>query len=101
MMNYSIKDVAERFQLSAYTLRYYEREGLIPPVQRMANGIRTYCENDLEWIELIKCLRATGMSISDIKAFVKLCNLGGDTLEERQRVIVKQKEIIERHIQEY
>lgn len=100
-MSYSIKEVSERFNLTTYTLRYYEREGLLPSIQRLENGIRIYSDTDLEWLELIRCMRATGMSISNIKEFVKLATLGKDTLPERRRVILKQREIIEQHIQEY
>jgi DNA-binding transcriptional MerR regulator len=100
-MSYSIKEVAERFHLTKYTLRYYEREGLLPSVQRLENGIRVYNDTDLEWLELIRCMRATGMSIANIKDFVKLGTLGKDSLPERRRVILKQKELIEQQIQEY
>ncbi|OOM78092.1 MerR family transcriptional regulator [Clostridium sp. BL-8] len=100
-MRYSIKEVSERFNLSTYTLRYYESEGLLPSIQRLENGIRVYNDIDLEWLELIRCMRATGMSIAHIKDFVKLCNLGKNTVPERRRVILKQKDIIEQQIHEY
>ena len=100
-MNYSIKQVSERFQISAYTLRYYERERLLPPIRRKENGMRAYRDIDLEWIKLIKCLRATGMSISDIRDFVSMCNLGGDKIQEVRRVVLRQKEIIEQQIKAY
>ena len=52
-MAYSIKEVSERFTLSPYTLRYYEKEGLLPPVQRDSNGIRMYNDVDLEWLQIV------------------------------------------------
>lgn len=100
-MNYSIKDVSEKFNISSYTLRYYEKEELLPNIHRTSNGARVYSDVDLEWLQLICCMRATGMSISYIKDYVDLCRQGDDTISERREIIVKQKEIIENHIKEY
>lgn len=100
-MGYSIKQVSERFNISSYALRYYEREGILPSIHRSESGIRQYSDFDLEWIELIRCMRATGMSLSHIKNFVNLCSLGEDTVPERRRIVLQQKEIIEQHIKEY
>lgn len=100
-MNYSIKDVSEKFNISPYTLRYYEKEELLPNIHRTSNGTRVYSDVDLEWLQLICCMRATGMSISYIKDYVDLCRQGDDTISKRREIIVKQKEIIENHIKEY
>lgn len=100
-MSYSIKEVSERFNISPYTLRYYEKEELLPTIHRSNNGTRLYSDVDLEWLQLICCMRSTGMSISYIKNYVDLCRLGEDTLPERRQIILKQKEIIENHIKEY
>lgn len=100
-MSYSIKEVSERFNISPYTLRYYEKEELLPPIHRTDNGVRLYSEVDLEWLQLICCMRATGMSISYIKKYVDLCHLGEDTIPERHQIILKQKEIIENEIKKY
>ncbi|ATW26856.1 MerR family transcriptional regulator [Candidatus Formimonas warabiya] len=100
-MNYSIKEVSQRFNISPYTLRYYEKEGLLPSIHRTPNGTRTYSDVDLEWLHLICCMRATGMSIAYIKKYVDLCRLGKDTIPERRQIILRQKEIIENHIKEY
>ena len=66
-MDYSIKKVAEKFNISPYTLWYYERERLIPSVQLNDNGRRVYTDIDLGWLQIVWCMRATGMSISYIK----------------------------------
>ncbi|MVX66992.1 MerR family transcriptional regulator [Clostridium chromiireducens] len=100
-MNYSIKEVAEKFNISSYTLRYYEREGLIPSVQRNDNGRRVYTDIDLGWLQLVCCMRATGMSISYIKNYVNLCTEGIDTLPERRNIMIEQKEIIKEEIRKY
>lgn len=100
-MNFSIKEVAEKLNISQYTLRYYEREGLIPSVQRNNNGRRVYTDADLGWLQIVCCMRATGMSISYIKKYVDLCISSKDTLDERRKIMLEQKEIIEEEIKKY
>ena len=100
-MNYTIKEVSEKFDISAYTLRYYEKEGLLPSIGRAENGRRFYTDTDLEWIQIVCCMRATGMSIENIKKYIELCLLGENTIPQRRQILVYQKEIIEKHIEEY
>lgn len=100
-MGYSVKDVSEKLNISQYTLRYYEKEGLIPYVQRNYSGRRVYSDNDLIWIQLIGCMRATGMSIAYIKNYVELTVQGKGTLLKRREIIIEQKEIIESEIKKY
>jgi MerR family transcriptional regulator, aldehyde-responsive regulator len=100
-MSYTIKEVSEKFKISPYTLRYYEKEELVPSVQRQKNGQRVYDDTDLEWIQIVCCMRATGMSIAYIKKYINLCFQEEDTISERRQIILKQKEILENHIKEY
>ncbi|MFZ7121564.1 MAG: MerR family transcriptional regulator [Eubacteriaceae bacterium] len=100
-MNYTIKEVSKKFNLSSHTLRYYEKEGLLPSINRDSKGNRVYSDNNLEWIQLICCMRATGMSISHIKKYIQLTLQGDDTILERRQIILNQKEIIENHIKEF
>ncbi|GFZ34297.1 MerR family transcriptional regulator [Clostridium zeae] len=100
-MGYSIKEVSEKLNISQYTLRYYEKEGLIPYLQRNYSGRRVYSDNDLIWIKLIGCMRDTGMSISYIKNYVELTVQGRGTLLKRREIIIEQKEIIETEIKKY
>ncbi|WP_025688862.1 MerR family transcriptional regulator [Paenibacillus zanthoxyli] len=100
-MEYTIKDVAVKFNLAPHTLRYYEQEGLLPPVRRLENGRRVYSETDLLRIEMLCCMRATGMSVEAIKQYNALNHRGEDTLPERRQIIASQKAIVETHIQEY
>ena len=100
-MGYTIKEVSEKFGITPYTLRYYEKEELIPSILREKNGHRQYSDTDLEWIQIVCCMRATGMSIEYIKKYIDLCLLGENTLPERRQIILCQKEIIENHIKEY
>ncbi|MBB6733601.1 MerR family transcriptional regulator [Cohnella zeiphila] len=100
-MEYTIKDVAEQFNLAPHTLRYYETEGLLPPVHRLENGRRLYNETDLARIQMICCMRATGMSVESIKHYNDLNLRGDDTLPERRQIIEGQKEVVENHLREY
>ena len=103
-MKYTIKQVAEQFALSAHTLRYYEKEGLLPLVMRDENGNRLFGEADLEWLVLIRCLRDTGMSVGEIKAYVALCQQGNATIFQRREIIAQHKRDVEKKIcrmQEY
>lgn len=99
-MSYSIKEVAERFGVTPHTLRFYEKEGLLLWVNRNNSGVRSYSDLNLEWLALICCMRATGMPISYIKRYVDLCAQGDATIEERRRIILGQKEILQDKIRE-
>ncbi len=99
-MDYSIKQVSEKTNLKAHVLRYYEREGLLPCVNRSASGIRRYSEDDLEWLGLICCLKNTGMSIKQIKAFVELSIQGGETLKQRCDMLIEHQKNVEAQIEE-
>ena len=80
---YSIQEVSQKTGLTAHTLRYYEKEGLIIGVDRSQGGFRQYTDEDLERLGLIRCLKNTGMSIKEISRFVQLTREGDHTLEER------------------
>ncbi len=98
--NLTIQQVAERTGLSAHTLRYYERVGLIPAVGRAANGHRRYSDEDLAWIEFVKCLRSTGMPIADVQRYVQLeqGNDGGSA--ERLAIMEAQRDRLRARIEE-
>lgn len=93
-MKYTIKQVSEKIKLSEHTLRYYDREGLMPLLKRSSTGIRLYTENDVNWLELICCLKNSGMSLSEIKEFMNLCLQGERTYEERKNILEHHKEDI-------
>lgn len=101
MTYYTIKEVSEKSNISTYTLRYYEREGLLPCIHRQENGHRLYDESDLKWLQIIACMRATNMPISDIKNYMHMCLLGEDTLLERYEIILHQKQLLQNRINEY
>ena len=89
---YSIQDVSKKTGLSAHTLRYYEKEGLISGVERTQGGFRQYTDEDLERLGLICCLKNTGMSIQEIAQFVQLTRQGDHTLKERVELLREHRE---------
>jgi DNA-binding transcriptional MerR regulator len=91
-MGYSIAEVAKKTHLTPHTLRYYEKEGLLPFVDRSDSGNRDFKEKDLEWLELICCLKNTGMPIKQIKEYIQLCLRGDDTLDIRRQIFIKHRE---------
>jgi DNA-binding transcriptional MerR regulator len=97
-MGYTIKQVADKLDLTAYTLRYYEKEGLLPFVERDAKGNRVFNDHDIEWIMLICCLRDTGMPVGKIKRYVELCVEGDQTIASRRQIIVQHKCAVEQKI---
>jgi DNA-binding transcriptional MerR regulator len=99
-MGYTIKQVSEKTNLSAHVLRYYEKEGLLCHIGRSKSGIRHYSEDDLEWLGLICCLKNTGMSLKQIKAFVDLSAEGKKTLKQRCDMLAEHKKNVEAQIQE-
>ncbi|MDA3955753.1 MAG: MerR family transcriptional regulator [Oceanispirochaeta sp.] len=99
-MGYTVKTVAERTNLSPNTLRYYEKEGLLPSIKRTKSGIRHYSDEDLEWLGLICCLKNTGMSIKQIRDFVDLSLQGSATLKARCEMLVDHKRSVEKHIEQ-
>ncbi len=87
MTDYAIDQVAELMNVTRHTLRYYEREGLLEPVAKAANGHRRYSEDDLRWVEFLTLLRGTGMPIREMKSFVALTRAGDHTIAERVAVL--------------
>lgn len=100
-MGYSIGKVAEKYGLSVPTLRYYDKEGLLPFVDRTESGQRCFKESDFELLCEIECLKKTGMSIKDIKQFIDWRMEGEETLENRLSLFQKQKDAVHRQIEEF
>jgi len=87
-----IAEVSERCGLSPDTLRYYERIGLIPSVNRDSSGIRDYTEEDCRWIEFIKCMRNAGLPIEVLTEYVELFQKGDETIEARKSLLIKERD---------
>lgn len=97
---YTIKEVSGRTGLSIYTLRYYDKEGLLPLVKRTPSGIRKFSDNDIAWLGLICCLKNSGMSIESIKEFMNLCLKGEETAEIRKDMLLLHKQHILQQMKE-
>ena len=87
MHDYTIDEAAERTGLSKHTLRYYEREGLLPPISKASSGHRRYSDDDIGWVKFLQLLRATGMPIREAKEFVTLTWAGDHTIPQRVEVL--------------
>ena len=94
---YTIGQVAKMFGLPPSTLRYYDKEGLFPNMER-SNGIRRFGERELETLLVIECLKKSGMEIKDIRQFMAWCAQGSSTYPQRRAMFVKQKESVEAEI---
>lgn len=95
-----IAEVSQRYDITADTLRYYERVGLIPPVNRNANGIRNYTEEDCNWVEFIKCMRSAGLSIEVLVEYVSMFQRGNSTIKARKELLMEQRRHLEERINE-
>ena len=89
-----IMEVSQQYGISSDTLRYYERIGLIPPVNRNGSGIRDYNELDLRRVEFIKCMRSAGLPVEVLIEYVALVQQGDHTIEARKEILREQRELL-------
>ena len=94
-MNYSIGQAAAKMGLTAHTLRYYEKEGLLPFVKKSGSGLRVFTESDLGWLVMIECLKGVGMPLKGIKQYIDWFIEGDSTLEKRLQMFKEQKANLE------
>lgn len=95
---YTIGQVSAQFGLPISTIRYYDKEGLFPGMQR-ASGIRKFDDREIESLRVIECLKRSGMEIKDIKQFMEWCAQGSETYVRRKELFLKQKEHVEAEIE--
>ncbi|WP_368297962.1 MerR family transcriptional regulator [Cytobacillus firmus] len=100
MKTYTISEVAKELDLTVYTLRYYDKEGLMPFVERTPSGNRLFKESDLSALKVIECLKATGMPIKEIKNFIDWCSEGDATLQQRYDMFLDRKANAEAQMEE-
>ncbi|MCS8571583.1 MerR family transcriptional regulator [Pediococcus pentosaceus] len=89
-----ISDVSKKFSISIQTLRYYEREGLIPAIHRDSNGVRDYQKDELYWIHYVQALRNSGVTVASIKKYVGLVQKGSETREQRKQILLEQRQAL-------
>ena len=99
-MVYTVGEMAKLLNIPASTLRYYDKEGLLPFVERSSGGIRMFRESDFEWLQVISCMKKAGMSIRDIRHYIELAMQGDDTIETRLQLFQHQRDVLNQQIAE-
>lgn len=94
----TIRHVAEQTEINLHTLRYYERIGLITAIERAENGHRRYSPDDVAWLKFLKRLKATGMSLAEMKKFALLRRQGAPTVRTRQQMLIAHQHHVESQI---
>lgn len=84
----NISEIAEKFDMTPATIRYYEKQGLIPSITRNSVGVRDFQEEDISWVEFIKCMRDSGLSIDSLARYSELFQQGDATLIERKKILI-------------
>ena len=93
-MVYTVGEMAKLLDIPASTLRYYDKEGLLPFVERSSGGIRLFRESDFEWLQVIGCMKKAGMSIRDIRQYIQLAMQGDDTIDTRLQMFHHQRQVL-------
>ena len=99
-MVYTVGEMARLLDVPASTLRYYDKEGLLPFVERSSGGIRMFHESDFEWLQVIDCMKKAGMSIKSIRQYVELAMRGNDTIDMRLKLFQNQRDILKAQLAE-
>ena len=84
---YTIKEVADKMEISEHTLRFWAKSGFFPFLKRNHNNIRLFSDSDLDWVKIVKCLRSVGTENKAIKKYIDLCIIGDSTIPERYEII--------------
>ncbi|MDO4667734.1 MAG: MerR family transcriptional regulator [Streptococcus sp.] len=98
-MTYSIGEIAKKFNLSVSTLRYYDKEGLIPNLEKSKSGIRIFNDFSISSLVTVECLKRSDMPLKDIKQFIEWCKEGDATLEKRRDMFLERRLLVEQQIQ--
>ncbi len=99
-MLYTVGEMAKVLGIPASTLRYYDQEGLFPFVERSSGGIRMFTDKDYEWLKVIACLKKSGLSIKNIKAFIDMAVRGDESLTERYELFRARREAVKEQLKE-
>lgn len=99
-MGYSIGEAAKLLNINESTIRYYDKEGLLPFLNRSKSKIRKFNDNDIRYLKLIECMKKANMSIKDIKTYIELSLKGDSTIKERLNLFLKQKELVNKQIED-
>ncbi|WP_304681143.1 MerR family transcriptional regulator [uncultured Clostridium sp.] len=99
-MSYTIKQVSDMMGISVSTLRYYDKEGLLPFIERKENGSRVFKDEDLKSLEIILCMKSSGAPIKDIKRYIDMCLEGDSTLKDRLEIFLNRREVVKEQMKE-
>lgn len=99
-MIYTVGEMAKLLGVTASTLRYYDKEGLLPFVERSSGGIRMFQESDIEWLQVIGCMKKAGMSIKDIRKYIEMALQGDDTIDLRLSLFQHQRKVLQKQMEE-
>lgn len=99
-MLYTVGEVAELLGVAKSTLRYYDKEGLLPFVERTSGNFRMFSEKDLEWLAVIECLKQSGLTIKEIQEYIEQCAQGDSTILQRKALFAKRREVVLAQIKE-
>ena len=99
-MIYTVSEMAKLLNIPPSTLRYYDREGLLPFVERSESGIRVFKEEDYGWLKIISCLKSAGMTLKNIRRYIEMAMKGDETVDARLQLLVEQREQIQNQMAE-
>lgn len=97
-MVYTINEVEKMYGIPSSTLRFYEKEGILPAIDRSSNGRRVYKAQELEWLELVMALKDTGMPLEAIKEYLEMYHVGDETLDQRRKTLTDHKQLVEEQL---
>lgn len=99
-MAYTIKEVSEMMNLPTSTIRYYDKQGLIPHLERKESGYRVFQDKDIQMLKIIECFKSTGMSIGEMQKFVEMVKLGDESLQARYELFLERKKAVEKEMEQ-
>ncbi len=99
-MMYTVGEMAKRLAIPTSTLRYYDKEGLLPFVERSSGGIRMFQEKDIEWLQVIRCMKRAGMPLKSIREYIQLAMEGDETISRRLALFQQQREVLQQKMKE-
>lgn len=97
-MLYTVGEMAKVLGMPASTLRYYDKEGILPCVERSNGGMRMFTDKDYEWLKVVECLKKSGLSIKEIKAYAEMVDRGDDSLQERLALFQSRQDLVKKQI---
>ena len=99
-MMYTVGEMAKRLDVPTSTLRYYDKEGLLPFVERSSGGIRMFQDKDMEWLQVIRCMKQAGMPLKAIREYIQLAMEGDETISQRLALFQRQREILQQKMKQ-